>query len=341
MSRVDRGPRSLLRRNVILKRLAIVALSGLLLPVLVGAKCTVDRQVELAITVDHLDPLVAVKINGQDEQFVVDSGSAYGVIEEHTAENLRLPIHTTSSFAVARAFGVGGNSVLHLAVVKSFEFAGVHTANIEMLTRSDLAGRHGAIGNDLLGNFDVEFDLAKSRMGFFKTNGCANADLAFWKQPDQQSSTIEFIAQQNDNVATGSLVGVESSRNPVIAVIHLNGSVVRAALDTAARSSLVEKRIAERVGARVGSDASDLLMGVRLGSSKSYVAQFDSVALGNREEIKNARVRVADSLPYEMVLGSDFFLSHHVFVSRTDRKIFLTFNGGSVFNVSTGAEKAP
>jgi predicted aspartyl protease len=296
---------------------------------------------ELAISVDNGDPLVAVKINGQEDQFVVDSGSAYSVIEEHAAQNLHLPIHTASSFAVAHAFGIGGNSVLHLAVAKNFEFAGVHTSSIQMLMRNDLAGRHGAIGNDLLGNFDVEYDLAKSRMGLFKTSGCANAEIAFWKQSDQQASTIEFTAQQNDNVTTGSLVGMESSRSPVIAVIYLNGTLVRGALDTAARSSLVDKRVAERVGARIASEASDLLMGVRLGSSKSYVAQFDSVALGNREEIKNTHVRVAESLPYEMVLGSDFFLSHHVFVSRTDRKIFLTYNGGSVFNVSREAERRP
>jgi tetratricopeptide (TPR) repeat protein len=39
----------------------------------------------------------------------------------------------------------------------------------------------------------------------------------------------------------------------------------------------------------------------------------------------------------DMLLGADFFVSHHVFVANSQRKLYLTYNGGAVFNLSKGA----
>jgi tetratricopeptide (TPR) repeat protein len=35
-----------------------------------------------------------------------------------------------------------------------------------------------------------------------------------------------------------------------------------------------------------------------------------------------------------MLLGSDFFVSHHIFVANSQRKLYLTYNGGPVFNLT-------
>lgn len=42
-----------------------------------------------------------------------------------------------------------------------------------------------------------------------------------------------------------------------------------------------------------------------------------------------------------MLLGADFFLSHHVYVARSQRAVYFTYNGGSVFNLVAKSLDAP
>jgi tetratricopeptide (TPR) repeat protein len=47
-------------------------------------------------------------------------------------------------------------------------------------------------------------------------------------------------------------------------------------------------------------------------------------------------LRIADSdlAETDMLLGSDFFVSHHIFVANSQGKLYLTYNGGPVFNLT-------
>jgi tetratricopeptide (TPR) repeat protein len=86
--------------------------------------------------------------------------------------------------------------------------------------------------------------------------------------------------------------------------------------------------------------------GIGRGRYKTYIAPFASFKVGDGEEIKNARLRIADTdLPAEMLIGADFFLSHRIYVANSQHKIYLTYNGGAVFNlgktsVEVGATEA-
>jgi hypothetical protein len=35
-----------------------------------------------------------------------------------------------------------------------------------------------------------------------------------------------------------------------------------------------------------------------------------------------------------MPLGTDYFLSHHIYVANSQRKLYFTYNGGPVFNLT-------
>jgi tetratricopeptide (TPR) repeat protein len=55
------------------------------------------------------------------------------------------------------------------------------------------------------------------------------------------------------------------------------------------------------------------------------------------EVIENARLRIGDTDLAglaDMVLGADFFLSHRVYVAKSQKKIYFTYNGGRVFDLS-------
>jgi tetratricopeptide (TPR) repeat protein len=76
--------------------------------------------------------------------------------------------------------------------------------------------------------------------------------------------------------------------------------------------------------------------GIGRGLVKNYIATASSFKIGDNEEIKNARLRIAelDLLDADMLLGSDFFVSHHILVSNSQRKLYVTYNGGPVFNLT-------
>ena len=64
-------------------------------------------------------------------------------------------------------------------------------------------------------------------------------------------------------------------------------------------------------------------------------AQNLNIKIGD-EETRNTRLRFgADDLPdIDMLIGADFFLSHHIYWSNATHRMFFTFNGGHVFDLS-------
>ena len=66
----------------------------------------------------------------------------------------------------------------------------------------------------------------------------------------------------------------------------------------------------------------------------THLASFASFKVGD-EEIRNPRLRGGDTREgADMLLGADFFVSHRIYVSSTQRKMYFTYNGGRVFSAS-------
>jgi tetratricopeptide (TPR) repeat protein len=77
--------------------------------------------------------------------------------------------------------------------------------------------------------------------------------------------------------------------------------------------------------------------GIGRGVAKSYIVPVSAFKIGDNEEVKNTRIRVAGIRlsNADMLVGADFFLSHRVFVSNTQHRLYLTYNGGAVFNLAS------
>jgi len=70
------------------------------------------------------------------------------------------------------------------------------------------------------------------------------------------------------------------------------------------------------------------------GRWKTWIAPISSFKIGG-EEIHDTRLRIGDIGPdADMLLGADFFLAHHIYVSNRQDKLYFTYNGGPVFNLS-------
>jgi tetratricopeptide (TPR) repeat protein len=300
------------------------------------SKCSIFRILELPITMNSLRPTIPVKINNRDAKFVLDSGAFYSMMSSATAAEYNLKL-TPAPFGF-RIRGVGGDATAQIATVKEFTIVGITTKNVEFLVGGSEVGGSGPgayaglLGQNLLEKVDVEYDLATGTIRLFRTEGCEHALLAYWLKPGQDYSSMHIDAIDPANAHT-------------MGVAYVNGQSIRVAFDTGASTSLLSTKAAARAGIRPDSEGvveAGYSGGLGRERVKTYIARFASFRIGDSEEIKNARLRIADmDLGFaDMLLGADFFISHRIFVANREHRLFLSYNGGPVFNLSKGGGAA-
>jgi tetratricopeptide (TPR) repeat protein len=312
--------------------LALVSVS--LLPFSSYAACK-RQAVDLPVTISGTRPVIAAKINGADVRFVVDSGAFFSMITPAAAEEFHLKIGMAP--LGLRVSGIGGTTVPSLATVKAFTLANVSLTNIEFLVGGSGVGSGsiGLLGQNFLESWDVEYNLAQGMIRLMKDEDCRKAMLAYWVKPDDPVSIIEIARTTPMKPHTTGFA-------------YVNGAKIRVAFDTGAAMSMMSRHAAERAGIKLdaaGVVDAGLVAGIGSGMAKSYIVPVDSIKFADGEEIKHTRLRVADlDLEFtDMLIGADFFLSHRIFVANSQNKLYLTYNGGPVFNLakSTPSAAAP
>jgi tetratricopeptide (TPR) repeat protein len=290
------------------------------------SKCKIAKLAELPITMDSLRPTISVKINGRDARFLLDSGAFYSMMSSAAASDYGLRLFPAPfGFYVQ---GVNGKTDVDIATVKEFVMAGVTFKNVEFLVGgSDVRDANvGLLGQNFLEKLDVEYDLASGVIRMFRTEKCENARLAYWLQTDQAYSRMPIDPIDPTNPRT-------------VGVGYINGQKIRVEFDTGAFQSILSVKAAARAGVKLDSPGvveAGYSGGVGRGTMKTYIAPFTSFQIGDNEEIKNARLRVADMdlQSADMLLGADFFVSHRIFVANREHRLFLSYNGGPVFNLT-------
>ena len=289
-------------------------------------KCKIGKVADLPITMNSLRPTIDVKINDREAKFVLDSGAFYSMMSSATAAEYNLKTRPGPfGFTV---IGVGGAADVQIATVKNFTFAGATIKDVEFLVGGSEVGNGdaGLLGQNFLERFDVEYDLAKGMIRLFHTEDCEHARLAYWLAPDQAYSFMPIDR-------------IDPMHPHTIGVAYVNDHKIRVEFDTGAYTSVLSLKAAERAGVKPDSPgvvASGYTSGIGRGTTKEYIAPFASFKIGDLEEIKNTRLRIADiGLDNaDMLVGADFFISHRVFVANREHRLFLSYNGGPVFNLS-------
>lgn len=276
-----------------------------------------------------LRPTLTAKINGTDAQFLLDSGAFYSMISSATAAQFNLR-QRAAPFGF-RVKGVGGSTEASIATVRAFTLAGVSLRDIEFLVGGSEAGSGtiGILGQNFLERWDVEYDLAKGFIRLMKAEDCKHSMLAYWMTEGQAVSMMD--------------IGYTTPTQPhTMGIASINGAKIRVMFDTGAWTSVLSLKAAARAGIKPDSAGvvdAGYSTGIGRSSVKTYIAPFSSVMIGDNEEIKNTRLRIADLELDEgdMLIGADFFLSHHVYVSNSQHRLYFTYNGGPVFNLSRSA----
>jgi tetratricopeptide (TPR) repeat protein/predicted aspartyl protease len=296
-------------------------------PLHAADKCHLGKVAELPITMSGLRPLVTVQINGKDARFALDSGSFYSMMTAPRAAEFGLKL--TPAPNGLRVMGIGGTIETSIATVKEFNFAGARIHNVEFLVGGSEIGAAGLLGQNFLEKWDDEYDFAKGAVRLFQSDGCKKARMAYWLTPGQDYSVMDI-----DRTGPGHLETIGDA--------YVNGTRIRVKFDTGAYGSVLTLKAAARAGIKPDSPgvvAAGYERGIGRGMVKLYIAPFSSFKIGDGEEIKNSRLRIADIDLWgsDMLLGADFFISHHVFVANSQQKLYLTYNGGAVFSLGKAA----
>jgi len=299
----------------------------LFLPFLSHAECK-RAAVDLPVTISGTRALIDTKINHQDVRLMVDTGAFFNMISAAMAQELKLRVGPAPYGLTVR--GVGGNSAPSVATAKVFTIANVDIPNVEFLVGGSEAGSgsSGLLGQNFLVNWNVEYDLAMGAIRLFRDTDCSKQFLAYWALQNHQPYTVTNIEK------------VSPLYPHAIGHAFINGEKISVLFDSGAFQSVLSLKAAARAGVKVDSPGvidGGLTTGVGRNLVRSYIAPFASFKFADGEEIKNARLRVADldiGLA-DMLIGADFFLSHRIFIANTQAKLYFTYNGGPVFDLRT------
>jgi len=309
--------------------------AGLLLAL--GLQCPSDGQaagctlttVELPVHIVGQRAIATIGINGQDVQMLVDSGAWYSTMSNAAASQLHLSPRYVPGFEIS---GIVGGEQARVASASLTLLKG-NVPNVQFVVGgNDLGGGvMGLLGRNILSHTDTEYDLAHGVIRFvYPSDGCAKANMAYWAG----NAPVSVVDLDN------------TDPRPVAAIVakaRLDGMPIDVLFDTGA-STLVSLAAAKRAGVKESDmKPTGRLGGIARGSAAAWIAPFPRFEIG-AEAISNNTLRVGDFELHEadMLLGMDFFLSHHIYVSKKQSKMYFTYAGGPVFahNVEASAGEA-
>jgi len=292
-------------------------------------KCELRALGELPVTMIGTRPIIQGTINGEPARFLADSGSFFSILTPERAAKHDLRSRPLPQGFVVR--GIGGAERMRLVRVPELALDGLlggqvlPNADFLVGVRRFSGEIDGIIGQNILGTSDAEYDLANGVIRIIEREGCKGRVLAYWAR-DEQVAELGFSR-------------TTPARPLLITTAKLNGKKIRVMFDTGAAQSTVTLRAARRAGVRREDDgvaAAGALRGVGSRAIESSVASFDELDLGG-EVIRNAKLHMGDiriSQVADLLLGADFFLSHRVYVDSAASKLYFTYNGGPVFDLS-------
>lgn len=316
----------MIRLRTLLVALILPALSGP--PARAASGCRIGKLAELPVTMNAMRPLVSAKINGTDARFIADSGAFFSMMTPSAAAQLKLRLEQ-APFGLD-VIGVGGEARTWLTTVKTFTLFDVPFRDVQFLVGgNELEGAAGLLGQNVFRilDADVEYDLAHGAIRLWRAHDCRKVNLAYWTKDQPLPVSVVDIAWATR----------ESPHTRGTA--FLNGTKIRVMFDTGAWASLLTLAAAAHAGVKPGGDAvvpAGLSHGVGERTTQTWVAPFASFKIGD-EEIRNTHLRIGDTgmRDADMLIGTDFFLSHRIYVANSQGKLYFTYNGGPVFNLTS------
>lgn len=294
-----------------------------------AATCKAGILANLPITMQGWRPIVQTTIDGKPAPFILDSGASYSMMPAPVAKAFGL--HLQPAPVGLRMKGIGGESNVDLTTVRHFGLAGADIPQVQFLVGGTDVGQTGLLGQNVLSIGDVEYDLPGGAVRLFRAQGCGKLAMAYWTQ-GKPFFEIPIEARQN---ALSHTVGTT----------ELNGAKLRTVFDTGAAQTVLTLKAAARAGVHPGDpgvEASGWETGIGRHVTQGWIGHFALLKIGN-EELHNIRLHFADlgpSFDNDMLLGADWFVSHRLYVSNAQHRIYFTYTGGRLFDTKSHIDAA-
>jgi tetratricopeptide (TPR) repeat protein/predicted aspartyl protease len=293
------------------------------------AACAI-KVMELPVTMVGTRAIATLGLNGTRVPLMVDSGAFFSFLTEAAAAQLKLRLHPMPRGMEVE--GLLGKIVTHATTVEHLDLLKGQLSEVDFVVGGNEpgAGAMGLIGRNILSFTDTEYDLAHGVIRFvFPNDDCEKSNMAYWAG-DTPVTEIDLLHEYR-------------ARTPAIrAEIQLNGKTVTALFDTGATTS-VSLRAAHRAGIKdADMKPSGKIYGGSSETADAWTAAFARIDLGG-EAVLNNRLEVADFELHEadVLVGIDFFLSHRIYVSKKQSKMYFTYDGGPVFALNKGDRAGP
>jgi Aspartyl protease len=298
----------------------VVALIGtlVLLPAAGGAACVVDNKTTIALQVVGGSIVLPVEVNGISAPFVLDTGAERSVVTGEAAQRLGL---ARDQWVGTTMGGIGGVDRRPNADPRSLSLGGVvltrrtlnHDRSLTVGVLPGISGRDSAIagllGRDYLALFDLDLDLPARRLTLYQVSGCAGRFLPW----TAQYASVPFTTPPGE---------------AVILPVTIDGSVLRAMLDSGATSSLVAAPGMYKLGlaqASLSDDPSSVISGLGTRSVTVHRHQFAALTVGN-QTIASPSLWVEPirlSPIVDMLLGADWLAQRRVWISFATKQLLV------------------
>lgn len=303
---------------MIAKTVILLVLALLLIPVAANAACVVDEKVTIPLDVTGGAITVPVAVNGITATLILDTGAQRSVVTEAAVQRLGLArdpwVGTTMS-------GVGGIQRRPNANPRSLTLGGVRlvrrtlnhdtSLTVGILPRT-LAGSRvidGLLGRDFLALFDLDLDVPARRLTLYQVHDCSGRFLP-WSGPYDSISVTT------------------PAEDAMVVPVTLDGTPLRALLDTGASASLLAAPGMIRVGlqqASLAGDPGDQVSGLGPHIVTMYRHTFRSLRVGGltigAPVIWVAPIRLMPIT--DMLLGADWLAGRRVWISYATRGLFV------------------
>jgi tetratricopeptide (TPR) repeat protein len=290
-------------------------------------RCKLLMSSPLPVKMEDLRPTISADINGVAARFIIDTGSFFDFLSPAAAAQFKLPLSYAPPWYYVS--GVGGSVLPRIATAKTFSVAGFTAKNAVFLVGDNdfQGGEVGLLGQNLFRITDVDFDFADGALRFVKPQHCGHALLAYWATPTQFIGDVDVHWTSKDHP---DLRGKAS----------VNGHDIEVIFDTGSPRTILSLAAAKRAGITPESPGvvpAGVTGGVGKGTIRVWSAPVAKFEIGG-EAIEHTRILIGgidlSDQGADMLLGTDFFLAHHIYVAYSQNKLYFTYNGGRVFDLN-------
>lgn len=310
-------------RSAVAVALACVAAS----PAVAG--CKYKRTGSIPLEWKQGLPHIAGAINGTPVEMVVDTGTTGIVLPSGLADELALPLR----HADVEWVGTEGRVQGYDAKVAEIRFGSASWHRVTLPVEDRPKGRRVSVGATFLLQADLE--MTAQAVTFFEASGCDDdAPLAYWAQ----------------DVPYTAMGATRDGDNRVFVTVQVNGQPVPALIDSGRASSMLDLAAARRLG--FDEKAAEPAHFSNADARPAWRATFDTFAV-DTEVVHHAHLLVGDvwgklrkdmdtiggsryvSDQPELILGADFLRAHRVLFARSQRRVYISYVGGPLFDVPT------